>query len=118
MINKNSDNESVRDRLIKCTFWDKLFANEYVLSSKEVKFSEQAFSVRKAVSVIKYHQSIFQNNNLFDIFNNWLNYILAYYFANFEKTKGNVNIFLSNLIIPLFITKYHIKLLTNRLINF
>ena len=75
---------------------DGLLANELSTSLREFRFSKQEFPTSKPVSNIKYPHLGFQNNNLFHLFNDQLNYILATYFAESETTKGNVDRFVSN----------------------
>lgn len=72
---------------------------------EEVKFSKQELSANIFVFNIKYNYLEFQNNNLFYQFNNQLNYILTHYYAESETTKGNVNRFLSNLLLVLLTKK-------------
>ena len=75
---------------------DGLLGNKLLSSPKEVRFSEQEFSAGTPVFNIKYDHPESQNDNLFYPFYNQLDYVLAYYFAESETTKSNVNKFLSN----------------------
>ena len=70
-----------------------------------VRFSDQEFAVETPVSHNKYNHSGFQNNNLFYLFHDQLNYGLAKYFAESETTKSNVNKFLSESLIALLTEK-------------
>lgn len=94
MVGKSSDKKSVRDRVPERNPQDKLLANKLTSSLKEVRFSEQEFPTGKPVSNIKYHHQESQNNNLFYLFNDQLDYALAYYFVDSETKKGNVDKFL------------------------
>lgn len=96
LINQNFDNKIVRDIPPGLTSQDKLFVSELSLSLREVRFGGQEFSIGKLVSNIKYYHLRYQNNNLFHLFNDQLDYVLAKYFVDFETTKGNVDKFLSN----------------------
>ena len=69
------------------------------LSLREVRLSEQEFLVGIPISNIKYDHPRSQNDNLFSLFHNQLDYILAYYFLESETTKGNEDKFMSNLLI-------------------
>lgn len=60
-------------------------------------FNKLKFPVGTPVLDIKYKYLGSQNNNLFYFFNGQLEYILAYYFANLETTKHNIDKFLINL---------------------
>ena len=81
---------------------DRLPGNELSSSLREVRFSEQEFSAGIPVSNIKYDHLGLQNDTLFYLFYNQLDYTLAHYFAKSESTKDNGNKFLSNpLIAPL-----------------
>lgn len=73
--------------------------NNLLSSLKKVWLSQQEFSAGKPVLNIKYYHPRFQNNNLSYLFNDYLYYVLANYFANFETTKRYINILLSNLLI-------------------
>ncbi len=106
LVDKSSGTGSyVRDSLSRYTPQDRLLASESLLSLREVKFSKQEFSVGKPVSDIKYHHPSFQSNNTFHSFNNQLDYVLTTYFAESEMTKGNVNRFLSSLLMALLTKK-------------
>ena len=74
---------------------DRLFRSELSLSLREVRFNEQKFSTIILVSDIKYDYPESQNNNPFYLFNDQLDYALAYYFAEPETTKSNIDKFLS-----------------------
>lgn len=82
-----------------------LFVSELSLSLKEVRFYKLEFTTSKPVSNIKYYHLGFFKNNLFYLFNDQLNYVLANYFTKFETIKSNVNRFLSDLLMVLFIKK-------------
>lgn len=91
--------------LYRSTLSKKFFANELSLFLKEVRFKRQEFFADKLILNIKYHYSDSQNNNLFYSFNNQLNYAPANYFAESKIKNNNVNKFLFNLLIALFIKK-------------
>ena len=79
------------------------FRIEFLISEsssflREIRFSEQEFPTGKPVSDIQYHHPSSQNNNLFHLFNDQLDYVLTTYFAKFEIIKGNIDRFLSNLL--------------------
>ena len=100
LVGESSDTRS-RTRARR-TLQDGLFGSESSSSLREVRFSEQEFPTGTPVSNIKYDHPGSQNDNLFYPFYNQLDYALAYYFAEFETTKGNVDKFLSDpLIAPL-----------------
>ena len=61
-------------------------------------FSESEFLAGTPVLDTKYKHPRSQNNNPFYSFNGQLDYALAYYFANLEITKRNVDKFLTNLL--------------------
>lgn len=96
LISKNSNIKSyIRDSLLKHIFQDGLLRNKLLSSPKKVRFNIQEFSINILISNIKYLSPRSQNNNLFYLFYNQLNYILAYYFAKSKITKNNINKFLS-----------------------
>lgn len=106
LIGKSSDTRShARDDLSRCTPQNRFLANELLSSLRKIKFNEQEFSIGKFVSDIKYHYLDSQNNNSFYSFNDQLDYALANYFAKSKTTKGNVDRFLSNILITPFIAK-------------
>ena len=70
-------------------------------SLREIRFSNQEFTVNTPISNIKYNPPEFQNNNPFYPFYNQLDYELAKYFAKSKTTKNKVNKFLSKLLIAL-----------------
>lgn len=78
---------------------DGFFASELSLSLRKVRFNKQKFPISKLILDIKYHHLDFQNNNLFYLFNDQLDYILANYFTESEITKNNVDRFLFDLLI-------------------
>ena len=83
----------------------RLLRSKLSSSLREVRFSEQEFLTSTLVSNIIYNYLGLQNNNLFYLFYNQLDYALAHYFAESEITKNNVDKFLSNLLIVLFTEK-------------
>lgn len=92
----------IKDGLSGRTLQNELFASKLSVSLREVRFHKQEFPAGKSISNIKYFYPSSQNNNLFHLFNDQLDYILATYFAKSKTIKGNVNKFHSNrLIVPL-----------------
>ena len=87
------------------TLQDGLLGIELLSSLREVRFNKQEFPASTPVSNIKYDHPRSQNDNLFYPFHNQLDYALAHYFAESEITKGNVNKFLSYLLIAPFTEK-------------
>lgn len=67
LIRKSLDIKSyTKNNLLKRIPQDKLFANEFLLYSKKVRFGKQEqFFIDKTVSDINYHYLGFQNNNFF-----------------------------------------------------
>lgn len=63
---------------------------------KEITFGKPNFLVNISVFDIRFIYPESLNNNVFYPFNAQLNYILAYYFADSETIKYNVNKFLFN----------------------
>ncbi len=63
---------------------------------REVIFGESKFLVSTSVLDTKYMHHRSRSNNLFHPFNDQLDYALAYYFAESETTKRNVDTFLFN----------------------
>ncbi len=98
-VSESSDIGShVRDGLSRRTPQDGLLVKELSSSLREVRFSEQEFPASIPISNIKYHHLDSQNDNLFYPFNDQLDYALATYFIESETTKGNIDRFLSNLL--------------------
>lgn len=106
LVGKSSDTESrAKKSLLGRTPQDELLGSELLSSLGEIKFSEQEFPVGILVSNIKYHFSRSQNDNLFYLFHDQLDYALAHYFAESKITKNNINKFLSELLMALLIQK-------------
>ncbi len=100
LVSKNLENGSrARNGLSEYISQDGLLVSELLSSLKEVRFTEKEFSASIPILDIKYPHSGSQKKNSFHLFNNQLNYILTTYFAESEPTKGNVDRFLSNLLI-------------------
>ena len=83
----------------------RLFKNLLSSSLKEVRFNIEEFATGILVSNIKYNEFGFQNNNLFYLFHNQLNYGLAKYFAKSEIAKNILDKFLSELLMALLTEK-------------
>ena len=95
MESKNLDTRNcVRDGLSGCIPQAGLFKNKLLSSLIEVKFNDQEFITSTLVSNIKYNHPRFQNNNIFYLFHNQLDYRLTKYFAESKTTKSNINKFL------------------------
>lgn len=62
-------------------------------------FGETEFAAGTPISDIKYKYSKCQIKNLFYLFDNQLEYVLAHYFAKSENIKCNIDIFFYNLLI-------------------
>lgn len=105
-VGKSLDTRSYkRDSLSKRTPQNRLLANESLSSLREVKFNKQEFLASKPILEVKYHHPSFRNNNLFDLFNNQPEYVLANYFTESETIKSNIDKFLSNLLMALLTKK-------------
>lgn len=91
--------------LLKFTPQDGLLVSELSLFIKKIRLSKQKFPAGTFISYIKYDHLKSQNDNLFDLFNDQLDYVLAHCFIESEIIKDNINRFLSNLLITLFIKK-------------
>ena len=97
MIEKSSDTGIyAREGLSGRTPQDGLLARKSSISLREIRSSEQVFSTGKPISDIKYLPLGSQNNNLFYLFNDQMDYTLAMYFAESKNMKGNVDRFLSD----------------------
>ena len=66
-------------------------------------FSKSKFLFGIPVLDNKYKYPENQNNNLFYLFNDQLDYILTHYFANLKTIKYNIDNFLTNLLIKAII---------------
>lgn len=84
---------------------DRFFVNKLLLFLKKIWLSEQNIFAGIYISNIKFNYPKSQNINIYYLFNNRLDYVLAYYFAKSETIKCNMNRFLSNSLIALFIKK-------------
>ena len=103
---KSLDTESyARDGLAGRTPQAGLLGNKLSSSLREVRFSDQEFATNISVSNIKYNHSGFQNNNLFYLFHDQLDYGLAKYFAEFKTTTSNIKTFLSEPLMALLTEK-------------
>ena len=103
LVDKSSDTGShVRVERIP---QDELLGNGSSSSLRDVRFGEQEFPAGTLVSNIKYDHLGLQNDNLFYLFYNQLDYVLAHYFTESETTKGNVDKFLFNLLMVLLTGK-------------
>lgn len=87
---KNSDTRNcITDKLSRHTLQDRIFASDLSSFLNDVRFHEQEFPVDKSVLEIKYHHLSSQNNNLFYLFNNQLDYTLINYIGKSETIKDN-----------------------------
>ena len=89
----------------RCTLQDRLLGSESSSSLKEVRFSEKEFPIGTTVFNIKFDHPRSQNDNLFYLFHNQLDYAPAHYFVESETTKSNIDKFLSNPLMALLIKK-------------
>ena len=89
--------------------WDGLLASKFLSLLGEEWFTRNEFPVGIPISNIKYNHPKVKHQNSFYPFNDQLNYALAYYFAESETTKGNVNKFLSDLLMTLLTKKLSYK---------
>ncbi len=106
LVGKSSDIEiCTKNSLSKRISQDRLLASKLSSFLREVRFNEQESLTDKLVLDIKYYHLGSQKNNSFHPFNDQLDYTHVTSFAEFETTKGNVNRFLSNLLIFLFTKK-------------
>lgn len=104
MVGENLNTKScITDSLFGHTLTNGLFASKLSSSVRKIIFVEQEFLISKPVSDVKYHYPSFLNYNLFDEFNDQLDYALTNNFAESKTTKANINRFLFNsLMSPLF----------------
>lgn len=106
LISKSLDIENrAKDILLGYIFQNRLFESELLSFLKEVQFIDQEFVISILVSNIKYNYPKSQNDNLFYLFHDQLNYALANYFAKFKTIKRNIDKFLSKLLIISFTKK-------------
>ena len=75
-----------------------LLTSESLSSLREEWFTGKEFPAGTPVSDIKYNHPGLKHQNSFYPFNDQLDYALTHYFAESEMTKGNVNKFLSDLL--------------------
>ena len=93
----------------KDTSRKELPASKSLTALRKEWFSSYKFSAGIRISDIKYRYQGSKHNNSFYPFNDQLNYSLAHYFTKSETTKGNVNKFLTDPLIPLLIGKLSYK---------
>ena len=79
--------------------WDELLPSKSLSLLREEWFTRNKISTSIPVSDIKYNHLRLKYQNSFYLFNDQLEYTLAHYFAKSEMIKGNVNKFLSDLLI-------------------
>lgn len=72
---------------------------------RQVTFNRSEFSFDILVLNIRYVYFRSQSSNLFYLFDNKLDFVLAYYFVKSEITKYNIDKFLSNLLMKLITKK-------------
>lgn len=106
LVGNSSDTGSyIRDDLLGCIYQDRLLENESSLSLRKVRFSDQKFATGTFVSIIKYNHLKSHDDNLFYLFHDQLNNILAHYFVDSKITKDNVDKFWSKPLMTLLIEK-------------
>lgn len=86
-------------------FSKRLFANEFSSAQRKKWFSSHKFLIKIKISDIKYRHLGSKHTSSFYLFNDQLNYTMAYYFARLETIKGNMNEFLTNLLMAFFTEK-------------
>ena len=84
-----------KDGLAERTSQHGLFRSELSSFVREVRFSDQEFAAGIFISNIKYNHPRFENDYIFYLFHDQLNYGLVKYFAESKTTKSNVDKFLS-----------------------
>lgn len=82
----------------KNTPWKGLFVSESLLVLREEWFSSHKFPTGIPISDKKYQHLRSKHKSSFYFFNNQLDYGLAHYFVELETTKGNMNKFLTDLL--------------------
>ncbi len=97
------------ETLTEDTPWKRLFANESSLALREEWFNSHEFPAGTPISDKKYKYLGYKHKNSFYSFNDQLDYGLAHYFAESETTKGNVNKFLTDLLMVLLTKKLSYK---------
>ncbi len=106
LVSESSDTRNrARDGLSGHTPQVGLLGSESSSSLREVRFNDQEFAAGTPVSNIKYNYPGFQNNNLFHLFHDQLDYGQAKYFAESETIKSNVDKFLSDPLMALLTEK-------------
>lgn len=75
-----------------------LFASEFLLALKEKRFNSHKFPTDTPIFDKKYKHLKSKYKNSFYPFHNLLHYGLAFYFTKPETTKGNINSFLTDLL--------------------
>lgn len=95
----------IKNCLSGLTFRDKLFTCKLSLFLKNVRFYKEKFFVSELVLNIKNYYPNFQNNDLFYLLNNVLDYTTTNYFARFKSIKIKINKYLSDLLIARLIKK-------------
>lgn len=81
------------EMLTKDTPQKELLASEFLSTLREKQFSSHEFPASTFISNKKYKYSGSKYKSIFYFFNDHFDYTLAYYFAELETTKGNVNKF-------------------------
>ena len=94
---RQADIDKQRPTTPNWTPWNGLL-NESSLTFREMMFSKSEFLAGIPVLDTRYEHSGSQNNNPFYPFNGQLDYALAYYFADSETTKRNIDKFFTNLL--------------------
>lgn len=72
---------------------------------EEVTFCKSELPAGTSILAIRYNYTGSQNNNLFYLIDNQLDYVLAYYFAELKTMKRNLVMFFTNLLIKPIIKK-------------
>ncbi len=91
------------------TLWKKPFASEFLLVLKEEWFSSHEFLASTPISDKKYKHPRSKYKDSLYLFNDQFDYNLAYYFAESETTKSNMNKFLTDFLMVSFIKNLSYK---------
>ena len=77
---------------------DRLLVSKFLSSLRKEWFTRNEFLTGTLISNIKYNHPRVKHQNSFYPFNDQLDYALAHYFAESKTTKGDINKFLSDLL--------------------
>ena len=100
---------NISDMLTKDTSWKRLLAGGSLLALRKKWFNSYEFLIGTQISDIKYRYVRSKYKSSFYFFNDQLDYALAHYFTESKMTKGNVNMFLTNLLMASLTEKLSYK---------